>query len=447
MSDTNERLDIAGLRERLGRFEGRRLWRSLDELADTEAFRELLHREFPERASEWDDAFSRRRFLHLMGASLAFGGLTACVQPPSETIVPYVRQPEQLVPGKPMHFATAVRLLSGTASGVLVESHMGRPTKIEGNPEHPVSRGATDAFTQAAVLTLYDPDRSAALKHLGEIRPWTDFLDIVREAVDAQRERRGARLRFLTGGVTSPTLAAQLGALLSEMPEARWHSFEPAGNDTARDGAIAAFGEPVDLQYRFDRADVVLSLDADVLYSGPGMVRHVRDFTARRRQGAQPAGHGSHGPEMNRLYVVESTPSTTGAMADHRWPVRASAIGRIAREIAAELGIDAGPAQGALPAGITRETVAAIARDLKAHAGRSLVLAGQARFSTPTPSTRPPPISVLPSGWTRSPCASTWGSTRTRPPSAATGTSRRRTISSPGATGAPLTARSRSFSR
>ena len=168
-------MDFSAIRSRLADAEGRLYWRSLGELADTPEFREYLHREFPEQASEWNDPKGRREFLKLMSASLALAGVAACTKQPAEAIVPYVRQPEEIVPGRPLYFASAIPL-DGVARPVLVESHMGRPTKIEGNPEHPASLGATDAITQAAVLTLYDPDRAKTLTFRGEVRTWGEFL-------------------------------------------------------------------------------------------------------------------------------------------------------------------------------------------------------------------------------------------------------------------------------
>src|SRR5919112_5595867 len=167
-------MDSSAIKSRLAHSEGRLYWRSLGELADTPQFREYLHREFPEQASQWNDPQGRRQFLKLMSASLALAGVSACTKQPAEKIVPYVRQPEDLVPGKPLFFATAMSL-GGVATGLLVESHEGRPTKIEGNPLHPGSLGAADVFGQAAILGLYDPDRSQTLRNLGEIRPWSAF--------------------------------------------------------------------------------------------------------------------------------------------------------------------------------------------------------------------------------------------------------------------------------
>ena len=184
-------MDFAAIRSRLAGSDGRLYWRSLSELADTPDFRDYLHREFPEQASEWNDPKGRRNFLKLMSASLALAGVGACTRQPPENIVPYVRQPEDLVPGKPLFFASAIPL-GGIARPVLVESHMGRPTKIEGNPEHPASLGATDSLTQAAVLGLYDPDRSQTVTYRGEVRPWSACQSAIQSALTAQKATKGA---------------------------------------------------------------------------------------------------------------------------------------------------------------------------------------------------------------------------------------------------------------
>src|SRR5207247_8082328 len=244
--------------------DGRVWWRSLEELADPAALEALLARQYPSQAGAWMDPLRRREFLKLMAASLALGGLTACTSQPPEKIVPYVKAPEDIVPGKPLFFATAVAQ-GGFGTGVLVESHMGRPTKVEGNPEHPASLGATDAAAQAAVLDLYDPDRSQTLTYLGDIRPWSSFLGVAREALGPQSATGGAGLRFLTGATTSPTLADQFHAVLQKFPKAKWHRYEPAGRHASRAAARQAFGEPLNTYYRLDKADVILSLDADFL--------------------------------------------------------------------------------------------------------------------------------------------------------------------------------------
>src|SRR5581483_7070807 len=208
---------------------------------------------------------NRREFLRLMGASLALAGLSGCITArPKEEIVPYVQAPENLVPGKPLFFATAMPL-SGFATGLLVENHLGRPTKVEGNLQHPASLGATDVFAQASVLTLYDPDRAQTLTYLGDIQSWDAFVNAMRAALSAQRTVQGAGLRILTETVTSPTLASQLRMLLQDFPAAKWHQYEPVGRDNTHAGARMAFGEPVHSTYNFAKADVILALDADFL--------------------------------------------------------------------------------------------------------------------------------------------------------------------------------------
>src|SRR5207248_2516041 len=201
-SKQSSALDPAQVRTTLEGTEGRKYWRSLEELAETAEFQELLHREFPSQASEWTDAASRRDFLKLMGASLALAGLTACTRQPDEYIAPYVKPVEGLAPGKPLFFATAMTL-GGVAQPLLVKSYMGRPIKVEGNPEHPASLGATDLFAQASVLDLYDPDRSQTLTYLGDIRPWPSLLGEMQGMIEGKRASQGAGLRFLTETITS----------------------------------------------------------------------------------------------------------------------------------------------------------------------------------------------------------------------------------------------------
>ena len=340
-------------------------WRSLGELADTPEFREYLHREFPEQASEWNDPKGRRTFLKLMSASLALAGVGACTKQPTEEIVPYVRQPEDIVPGRPLYFASAVPL-GGVAAPVLVESHMGRPTKIEGNPEHPASLGAADVLTQASVLMLYDPDRAQTLTHRGEVRPWGAFIAAMQTALFQQKTRNGAGLRLLTPPITSPSLAELMATILRDYPLARWHQFDPVTR-VGGSAAPAASAEALPI-YHFDKADIVVTLDADFLTCGPGSVRYSRDFASRRRiMDDQRA--------MSRVYAVESTPTLTGAKADHRLSMRARDIEGFARQLSAAIGGSApAPSQGASPD--AARWIAAVAKDLQAHRGRSVIVAG-----------------------------------------------------------------------
>jgi MoCo/4Fe-4S cofactor protein with predicted Tat translocation signal len=294
---------------------GPEYWRSLEELAGSDDFQEALHREFPKGASEWVDSVSRRGFLKVMGASLGLAGMTGCVRLPLEPIVPYVRQPENVIPGRPMYYATA-STLGGYASPLLVESHLGRPTKIEGNDQHPASMGGTDIFAQASILGLYDPDRSQTVMSMGDVRSWQAFLSAIRGPLSAQKALQGAGIRILTPTISSPTLADQLRNFLKIYPQAKWHVYEPVNRDNVLEGAKLAFGQPVETRYDFSKADVIVSLDADFLYAGfPGNTRYIRDFASRRNPDSG---------NMNRLYVIESTPSSTGAKADHRVPMRAA---------------------------------------------------------------------------------------------------------------------------
>jgi len=364
-------LDLATVRARLQSSSGKQYWRTLEELSGDPEFEQLLHREFPRQASEWDESVDRRDFLKLMAASLALAGISGCGRTPEEHIVPYVKQPEGMVLGKPQFYATAMPF-GADAIGLLVESHEGRPTKIEGNPDHPSSLGATDAFAQASILNLYDPDRAQTATYLGEIRAWSGFLDAAQTLAAAIKSTSGAGFRILTGSVTSPTLAAQIQSLLTIYPQAKWHQWEPAGSDGAREGAKLAFGRYVNTVYRPEKAEVILSLDSDFLASGPGHIRYMKEFY-RRRKLDQFAEADRGGAEMNRLYVVEPTPSVTGATADHRLALRASDVALFARSLAGKLGLG-----GSAPLPRAAEKwLDAVTKDLQKHPRNSLVVAGE----------------------------------------------------------------------
>jgi len=358
---------------------GKKYWRSLEELADSPAFSEFVAREYPQHAEEWHDPIERRTFIKIMGASLALAGLSGCAFQPPEKIVPYVKQPEEEVPGKALFFATAA-VLFGAATPVLVRSNEGRPTKIEGNPDHPNNRpselnagdptrdkrgsSATDIFTQASILSLYDPDRSQTISFREDIRTWTAFVGEMRTKFDEQRAKQGAGLRFLTESVISPTFGDEMKTLLSTLPQAKWHQYEPANRDNAREGAIMALGQPLNTMYRFDLADRVLSLDSDFLSCFPGSLRYARDFMERRRVMEKSS-------EMNRLYTIETTPSNTGAKSDHQWVVKPSEFEPAVNTIAAALsvGIGGGPTANLA-------WVAPMVKDLQQHKGSSIVIAG-----------------------------------------------------------------------
>ncbi|HTL47716.1 MAG TPA: TAT-variant-translocated molybdopterin oxidoreductase [Verrucomicrobiae bacterium] len=359
--------DLSKIRQKLSQLRGSTFWRSLEEVAETKDFKEFLEHEYPHGAAEFDQPIDRREFLKLMGASILMSGLAGCKLPSLEKIVPYSKMPEEIIPGKPLFFATGMPF-NGTTLGLLAESHMGRPTKVEGNPGHPDSLGATDIFAQASVLGLYDPDRSKVVLNAGRIRTWDSFLEALQKELELQDSKQGAGLRVLTETVTSPTLAFQLRSLLQKYPKAKWHQYDPVSRDHARKGAKMAFGEYGDLRYDFSKADVVFSLDADFFSRIPGSLRYARQFIDRRRD-----------PEtanLNRLYAVESTPTLAGSVADHRFAMRASSISFTAIQLAQALGLDT-------PAGIVSKApkapswLAAAAEDLRAHRGSSLILAGE----------------------------------------------------------------------
>jgi len=367
---TTETSDMQAMRARLASARGKEYWRCLEELADSEAFAQMLREEHPRQASALAESVDRRTFIKLMGASLALAGLSGCLSPApaptDEKIVPYVKQPEELIPGKPLYFASAMPL-AGYGRGIIVESHMGRPTKIEGNPSHPASLGATDVFMQASILDLYDPDRAHVLNDAGRIATWDGFLASISGELAYQRLNEAPGPAILTETVTSPTLSYQLQQLLEKFPKSRWYQYDPAARDAARVGARSAFGAPVDTMYRFDRAEVILSLDSDFLFFGPAALRYARDFSDKRRV----AGRDS---TMNRLYVIESTPTVTGSMADHRWALAPRAVVAFAKAVAKGLGVSDGGAGPA--AGVDERAVNAIVGDLQSRRGRGIVIAG-----------------------------------------------------------------------
>jgi molybdopterin-containing oxidoreductase family iron-sulfur binding subunit len=359
-------LNLTEIRKRLENEQGPEFWRSLDELAGTEEFQEFLHKEFPRQAAPLEGAVDRRGFLKFLGASLALAGLTACARPVAadQKIVPYVRQPEEVVPGKPLFFASAISN-GGYAEGVLVESHQGRPTKVEGNPDHPASFGTTAAVTQATVLSLYDPDRSKDIMHQGAVSDWAAFSSAMTSALEASGDGTGVRL--LTETVTSPTLAAQIRAFLAAWPEARWVQYDPLANRSLYRGTSLAFGQPLMPSYDFSQADTVVSLDADFLSDYPGRLRYANQFSGRRRI-------RSASDDLSRFYAFESTPSTTGSIADHRIPLSPAGIAAVATAIAARVGVQVSEAP--LPAGVSSALLDAVAGDLSASRGRSIVIAG-----------------------------------------------------------------------
>jgi molybdopterin-containing oxidoreductase family iron-sulfur binding subunit len=332
---------------------GPRFWKSLEEWSQSPEFLPYLHREFPEYASEWDNGISRRRFLQLMGASLALAGLTACSRQPQEKLVPYVRRPEEIIPGKPLFYATTFPH-RGYGKGVLVRTEMGRPTKIEGNPDHPASLGATDIFMQASILGLYDPDRSQTIRQGKDISTWDAFTQFAESRVKEHEGDQGARLFLLTGKTTSPSFGNQLQRLQKRFPKLSWCPYEPAAPVRAQ-SISGKSAEPV---YDLSKADVILSLDADFLFDGPANLILTKAFSKKRRDPSV---------DFSRLYVVESAPSITGAKADVRWRHKPSEIVAFAQALATNL------LQGATA---VSPEINQLAADLQQHRGRSVIMAG-----------------------------------------------------------------------
>ncbi len=361
-SEANEAPDAAAAPE---------FWRSFNELADTAPFREALHREFPALASEWRDPVSRRNFMKVMGASVALAGMVGCTKQPEEKIIPWVQPPDRtVVPGRAMYFATAMPF-GGEAIGLLAESQMGRPVKLEGNPDHPASLGATDIFAQASLLTLYDPDRAQVVTNAGRLTTWDGFVKAIGDEMAGQKLNAGMGLAILTGAICSPTLKDQIAQLLKRYPQARWYEYEPS-----RSQAAGRAGDPARPVYRLEKARRIVSLDSDFLESRPQNVRMIRDFAFGRKIRAGDEGTAG-ATAMNRLYAIECTPTLTGAMADHRLAVKPSVIKQLAKDLLAA--VQSGkptPAQTGSPDDAAAQFIAAAAADLLEHRAESVVVVG-----------------------------------------------------------------------
>jgi Fe-S-cluster-containing dehydrogenase component len=355
-----------------------RWWRSLEQFSGATA----PAREFEEGdADSALAAFDRRTFLKLMGASLALAGAASCSKPqPVEKIVPYVSQPEGLVPGVPRFYASALPI-HGYARGVIVEQHEGRPTKIEGNPLHPSSLGATDLFTQASILNLYDPDRAANIMNVDQTKTWSSFVTMLTAFIREKGDPRDLRLRILTGAITSPTIAAQIATLQTLFPKLVWHQYDPVGHANTHAGLERLFGQPLTPIYDFTKARRILSLDAHFLADDPGSVRYAREFAQRRRlpfkplspaQSIAPAMKQSPltAENMARLYIAESTVTFTGARADHRLALKA-------HDLAAVAALLADPSRPTHLSPQAKAWAAAAIGDLRQAGPDSLILAGE----------------------------------------------------------------------
>jgi MoCo/4Fe-4S cofactor protein with predicted Tat translocation signal len=332
-------------------------WRSLQELAARGQRAEEALDEFFPGASEWPEQFSRRDFIRLLGASVALAGFSACTKQPIEKIVPYVNQPEEVIPGKPLRFATATQF-GGFGQGLIVTGYEGRPTKIEGNPNHPASLGATTVWAQADVLDLYDPNRAQTVTTGGAIQTAEDFWNALNMALQSAQANAGAAFRILTEPITSPTLLAQVADVLAKFPAARWCIWDPLNRDNLAGGETIC---------DFSKAKVIVALDSDFLYTHPHALRYTREFANGRRV----ISHD--GARMNRFYAAEPTPTVTGSNADHRIAVAARAIVLVAEAIAAGL---TGPMKIKTD---NDEWIKAVVADLKANRGESIVIAGEAQ--------------------------------------------------------------------
>ncbi len=353
---------------------GRTYWRSLDQLADKPEFRQWLEREFPQGASEWTDPVSRRHFVKIMSASFLLAGLglgaTGCRRP-QQRILPFAKAPENYIHGVPEYYATAMPTRGG-AVPLVVKSHEGRPVKIEGNQLHPDSNGGSDRYAQASILNLYDPDRAISIKLDGNVKTAEAAYDALAGIARQAEASRGQGLCFLLEQGTSPSRLRLQAAISAKLPQARWFAFEAVDLSAAQRAAVMAFGKPVKPQFRYDQADVILSLDCDFLGVEEDVHNNIRKFSTRRR--VQKSGEG-----LNRLYAVESLMTLTGVSADHRLRINSAAVAQVAAAVAAAvLGGDAPASLSNLgkPAGVNEKWITECARDLVAHKGKSLVVAG-----------------------------------------------------------------------
>jgi len=349
--------------------QGKKYWRSLDHLAETPEFKELVEKEFPEGADELKNPVSRRKFLSLMGASMALAGLTSCRRP-VEKIIPYVVKPEEIIPGKPQYYATNMPF--GTESfGLLVESHEGRPTKIEGNKNHPATSGSSNVFMQAEMLNLYDPDRSQVVLKEGKNSSWAAYQAAWKQLAGTYTENGGEGLAVLTEGFASPSMMRLSKAFMAKFPNAQWVTYDSVSDENILSGIQAATGTLAQPRYNFGEASVVLSLDSDFLQMDSNDLPNSRDFAARRKVRTEK-------DSMNRLYVVEGTYTITGGMADHRLKIQSGQIGMFAAALAHELasqGLDISAPR--VNADFDKKWIKAVAKDLLANKGNCLVVGGR----------------------------------------------------------------------
>jgi molybdopterin-containing oxidoreductase family iron-sulfur binding subunit len=344
-------------------------WKSLSELAKNEEYKKFTEREFPENATELTDQVSRRSFLRVMGASIALAGFASCRQP-VQKILPYTRQPEDVVLGNPNFYATSMPF-QDSVSGLLITNHEGRPTKIEGNPDHPASGGRTSIYQQAGILEMYDPDRSRSPRRNGESVSKEDFIAFASEHFSD----RNRSVLFIDEYTSSPTYHRLRGDILNRFPNAEWVSYEPFSDVNALEGTRMAFGRRLRTVNHFDRANVVVSLDHDFMspHADNNSVENARKITAARKVTGTD-------DDMSRLYCVENTYTNTGSYADHRLRLKTSEIAPFTFALAARLsesvsGLSA--FSGVSNAFSSHEWIGALADELLSSQGDSLVTVGR----------------------------------------------------------------------
>jgi len=351
-------------------------WKSLEELSGSPEFKDFASHEFPEGADTMGTDISRRRFLQVMGAGMAFAGVTGCngIRRPEQHILPYNNMPESLVPGVPQYYATSVAL-AGDAVGLVVEAHEGRPTKIEGNALHPASRGATSKQHQSIILDLYNPERSQKVLQDGKESSWDAFFKASSPVLDSLKKNGGEGLAFLSGYSASPSFRAVREHVAKTFPKAVWYTYDPLNRDNVLEGMYALTGKAVEPLYHFDKATRIVSIDADFLETEPNNLAYARDFASTRNP-----DNGVEG--MSRLYVIESHFSVTGGAADHRLRVKPDAIPQTLLALARELkaaGVavpDFGSASGSIE-GVSSSWLKGVAKDLASHRGKSLIVVGK----------------------------------------------------------------------
>ncbi len=356
-------LDIGELREKLAAGRGPQFWRTLEEAAETEELQAYIEQEFPGLSGQIPQGVNRRNLLKVMAASLAMAGAAACTKQPKELIVPYVRQPENIIPGLPLFYATAMTV-GGYARGLLVESHLNRPTKVEGNPDHPASLGSTTIFEQASVLNLYDPDRSETVLHEGELSTFAAFTGAFSTEAQSLNLRKGEGLAVLSQPTTSPTLISQMESIVGQWPTAKWYIHEASVNPGIQSAARKIAGRNALVSYDLSQADVIVSLESDFLNTGPAALAYARQFSAKRAI--------DNGQTPVRLYAVEAAPTVSGSLADHRFPVPSSSIPSISYQLAKAVGVAGPEVSSSAPAWLN-----AVAKDLSASKGRCVVIPGE----------------------------------------------------------------------